>query len=689
MKASLASATSVIALLVFDSRAANATLTLNPTSLSLYGLVGAGATSFIDIASVTSLSGVQTLAFASVNTSGPGYTLTGGNSIAKFTNTAGSLLGTFSFNAVSTTSNATTTVLVTDKALSGGSTATLALVGTGVAPVANITSAVGYALVGAGNSGTASVTVSNAGNGNLAWNGTVSGTQVGTLSNLRGTIGSGSVFVGAGGALGGGAGLNDQYYTGTATTTSTFTFNYAAPTVSGGTTTGTVISTFANGNGVTNAAATVTTTLTGTGVAPVATVTSSASAGYVLVGQSKTVAVTVSNTGNGNLAFGSAGTLSNLRGTLGNASNMSGTGFVTSGAGGALGPGGTGLNDANYTGTATTTGTFSYVYTPTIRGATTATVVSNFANGTNTQNAAGSLTSTLVGTGVAPVIGTATTGATQYVRVGTTGTATISVSNAGNGNLSGLGTISNLNSGTISNTLGSGFTSTSGGALSLADSATGTLGFTYTPTSRGTSSVTTTITFLNGSTDNTNSAGGTLTASVSAQGVGPVFQSKLGSTVDTATAVAGGATGTATSTVSFGTAGLGSSTTIYLNLSNITNDANGGNAALTDLTIEKFSITGVNAGAFSSSFTPGTVIHEGGSVLLPITVVGSQLGLMTANLTLFTDESTGLGGAGDTFTYLLSIRIPEPGSMAVLGAGLAGLACFRRRRTQAAGSATG
>ena len=684
MKASLASATSVIALLVFDSRAANATLTLNPTSLSIYGLVGAGATSFVDLASVTSLSGVQTLAFASVNVSGPGYTLTGGNTISKFTNAAGAMFGTFSFNAVSTTSNVTTTDLVTDKALIGGSTATLTLVGTGVAPVANITSAVGYALVG--SSGTASVTVSNAGNGNLAWNGSVSGKQVGTLSNLRGTVGSGSVFVGAGGTLGGGAGLNDKYYTGTATTTSTFTFNYAAPTISGGTTTGTVISTFANGNGVTNAAGTVTTTLTGTGVAPVATVTSSASAGYVLVGQTKTVAVTVSNTGNGNLAFGSAGTLSNLLGTLSNATNTSGTGFVTSGAGGALGPGGTGLNDANYTGTATTTGTFSYVYTPTIRGATTATVVSSFANGTNTQNQAGSLTSTLVGTGVAPVIGAATTGATQYVRVGTTGTATITVSNAGNGNLSGLGTISNLNSGTISNALGAGFTSTSGGALSLADSATGTLGFTYTPTSRGTSSVTTTFTFLNGSQDGTNSAGGTLTASVAAQGVGPQFQSKLGTTVDTPTAVASGATGAATSTVSFGTAGLGSSTTIFLNLSNITNDANGGNATLTDLTIEKFSITGVNAGAFSSSFTPGTIIHEGGSVLLPITVVGSQLGLMTANLTLFTDESTGLGGAGDTFTYLLSIRIPEPGSMAVLGAGLAGLAWFRRRRTQAAGS---
>ena len=67
-------------------------------------------------------------------------------------------------------------------------------------------------------------------------------------------------------------------------------------------------------------------------------------------------------------------------------------------------------------------------------------------------------------------------------------------------------------------------------------------------------------------------------------------------------------------------------------------------------------------------------------MLLPLTVIGSQLGIMTANLTLFTDESAGLGGAGDTFTYLLSIRIPEPGSMAVLGAGLAGLACFRRRR---------
>ena len=105
--------------------------------------------------------------------------------------------------------------------------------------------------------------------------------------------------------------------------------------------------------------------------------------------------------------------------------------------------------------------------------------------------------------------------------------------------------------------------------------------------------------------------------------------------------------------------------------------------SLTNLTIERYSISGANASSFSiGTFTANSIITEGGELILPITVTSSSgAGPLTSTLTIFTDESTGLGGVGDTFTYLLSARsIPEPTSLAVLGAGLAGLASFRRRR---------
>ncbi len=534
-------------------------------------------------------------------------------------------------------------------------TLTTTISGNGVAPVANVlvkndgdtvspssavanTGSVGNVLVG--TTRTVTLTISNSGNGNLS--------GLGTLSNLNGTAGAAgsSVFVGSGTS----ASLTDKG-TGTDSTSTTYAFT---PTGRGAVNT-TVESAFINGNGVggLNQAGTITTALSGTGVAPVMNVSATVSAGFVLVTQSTSTTATVSNSGDGNKS--GLGTISNLRGTAGTAA----AGGFSSGGGSVSLTDGASQN-------------VSYVFTPTIRGASSTNVTSTFVNGSAT-NGASSGTTTLIGTGVAPVAQVNAAG-TALVRLGTSGAASLTVKNIGDGNLSGAGTISNLR-GTISNTLGSGFTANVGNpsSISLADAATSTLGYTYNATTRVVNSTTATFSLLNGKTDGTNAAS-TLSASVSAQGVGPTYQSTYGSDNTAAAATPGGAK------IDFGVVGW-FPTTVLLALGNITTDANGGNNALTDLTINSFTIAGGDAAKFSSSFVAGTVINKGGSVYLPVTVYNTTNGILTSTLTVFTDQLAALGGSGDSFTYqLYATVVPEPATLAVLGAGLAGLSFLRRRK---------
>ena len=84
----------------------------------------------------------------------------------------------------------------------------------------------------------------------------------------------------------------------------------------------------------------------------------------------------------------------------------------------------------------------------------------------------------------------------------------------------------------------------------------------------------------------------------------------------------------------------------------------------------------------ASGRSPAPVITEGGMLVVPITVTSdTPYSTLTSSLTIFTDEDTALGGYGENFTYALTATsVPEPTSLAVLGAGLAGLASFRRRK---------
>ena len=184
--------------------------------------------------------------------------------------------------------------------------------------------------------------------------------------------------------------------------------------------------------------------------------------------------------------------------------------------------------------------------------------------------------------------------------------------------------------------------------------------YTFTPTARGASSTSLSFTPDFGFSGTPP----TVTVDLSGTGVGPQFGSSVvpGSTID------------------FGTV-FGQSAIQPLRLSNTTPDADLG--SLTTLTILSYSISGPDAASFSLlSFTPGSLLAKDGTLDPEVGFVNSGTpGPRAAILAFLTDEGAAFGGNGASFSFsLFANAVPEPETYALLLAGLAGVALFRRAR---------
>ncbi|MCX7378783.1 MAG: PEP-CTERM sorting domain-containing protein [Alphaproteobacteria bacterium] len=474
------------------------------------------------------------------------------------------------------------------------------------------------------------------------------------------------------------------------TLTQTLTFTGGASrTVTG---TATLTAAFTNGSTLgTNASQTVTQTFQGVTVAPVATTSASSpgSTQYVLVGSGGTAtgSFTVKNTGDGTLAG------ANLTGTV---TNTLGTGFTASAPAGAIS-----LGDSNLAGPNGTSLTQTVTYkdegtrSGTVRVASS---VATFTNGSadGKNNAAASVSAGFSAQSVAPVASVTATLNAGTVRVGTSSAVALTVQNTGDGNLAGKdnGTslLTNLR-GTVG--AGKGSFSGGGGAVNLTDTtggqsaanASSTYMFTYAPAARTsglTESVSVSTTLQNGAS-NANAAGSS-TTTLSGIAVGPDFDAAVaGKNASSGPIINGG-------TIMFGES-VGGLTLQDLLISNLSNDA--ASKALTDLTLTNVTITGSTEFSFSlSGFDSGNTVGFGsssknavlsnlangdGSGAIAIQFV-SKAGNGAAQLRIETDEGAALGGAGAIYVYNLIWSVPEPGTIAIFGAGLLGLAISRQRR---------
>ncbi len=597
MRASLVSATSLLALLLVDEGLSYAsTITVSSPNLTEYFLLnGVGSISGSELITVSGATGTSTMTIAPATQDG----LTVSPTSTTITSNPQTVNATATFYFSSLTAASYSSPFTTsDAAGTGTDTANFTR-------TASAISASSVLNIPVGNTGTAAITAGNIGNGNLYGK-----TEAGAV----GTIGfASSVFTGSSKSFT----MNDTNYGAGSVTSAPQIFTYT-PTMRGNSS-ATVVTSLASGSNTRNQTSSVSTIPTVNGVAPVGA-QSTSSTNYFLVGQTRTATVTASNSGDGNLS--GLGATSNFRGRPAAASSgFSGTGQSIS------------RGDTSSTG-------YSYTFAPTVRSPTaSALVVASLSNGSaNGTNAAFVQNVSLTGTGVTPVRSVSSAGSTN-VRVGTSGTVT--TDNIGNGNLA-TGGISNAASNL---SLASGVTGPGAGtSVSVPHARSTALAYTYA------------------------SRSGSIT------------------NISTPTASPNGSVGAAGAAISFGTLTDNQSQTVYLALKNISTDPGG---APTNLTIENYSIAGTGANEFHPSLIAGTLISEGGQLLLPLTVIATGDNAFNSPLTIFSGESAALGGTGDTFTYALTAfaAVPEPATMAavgaVLGAGLAGLAGIRRRRKQA------
>ncbi|HUB15372.1 MAG TPA: PEP-CTERM sorting domain-containing protein [Acetobacteraceae bacterium] len=370
-------------------------------------------------------------------------------------------------------------------------------------------------------SGPGSNCVNTATNCTLTFYSLPSGTSVAqgvTLTASQTLTGTAGFSAASGSFTGGGNHDNGALSTGQSlVSTPSFQFTGGSSAGSTGeslTATLTTVATVAQGSGRTgNASQSTAISLQGYTVAPIQS-TSGGNAGYVLVTSSGTAALTVTNTGAGNLA--GTGTNYNLNGSVNALS--AGNGFSGSASGGSVS-----LNDSHGGVGATTSRVFTYTFAPTVTGAASNTVTTQFSNGNSSgSNQAQTVVTTLTGTGVAPVA--TMSGGGNYGLVGNSSAVVVTVQNTGNGNLSGLGTVSNLQ-GVVGSASGGNASLFSGGPTALGsgsglgDTSSTTVTYVFSPTAIGAVSSNVTGTFTNGTT-NTN-AGGTETVAITGTGVAP------------------------------------------------------------------------------------------------------------------------------------------------------------------------
>jgi hypothetical protein len=408
-----------------------------------------------------------------------------------------------------------------------------------------------------------------------------------------------------------------------------------------------------------------------THAAPVLSVPTTLAFGNVLIGTSKTLALTATNTSGAGSGANNCANTFRLCVTFSGAVDGTGDEFTPNTSLGPLGP----------------LGAFSsvnpkfrsrdYTYTPTARHTDTATVTVT----TNNPTRDGIKTTTLSGKGVAPVndVESSDAGAT---RVGTTGEATVTVTNVGDGNLSGLGDVSNLK-GTVGAPVGdAAFTGPSpDDAVNLGDGLDKVFHFAFAPTARGLFSTDVTTSFTNGSDDGTN-ATQDVVSELNGLGVGPVYDSVV---------APGGL-------IDFGLIEPGTTSTLDLVIANITSDL-GFDIALNGLTLLDAVFSGPDAGLFTidGGFAP-IVLDPDGTFSTTLTIryapPGDPNATYDAILTILTDQGAAFGEAGESFSYDLAggttdanggggggpPRVPEPAGLGLLLAALMAMGASRKSR---------